>query len=257
MTSRVKSRARFWAIFALTALGITTAVSFVRAQVPPPNGPAVPANTVTFGSGAGVPVRGTPFNQRNAGFAYGLPGPPWFGAWMRPTQVMPGAPVLPKGFGQGVTPTFFNPSASAGGQQTAGALGSGGQAQGGGQQQGQQGGGIGGIGGGNAGGGGQLGGGGISGGQQSLVAQGQNFQNPTGNLGFIQLPNPQGYIGGFTGGQITGSGVIGGGQQGQQGGQQGQQGGFGGGQGGGFGGGGFGGGGVGGKGAGFAGANGS
>lgn len=249
MSSRVMFKARTWVVAALTALGVTTAVSFVRAQT----GPAIPANTVTFGAGGGIPVRGTPLAQRGNGFAYSLPpGPVFFGAWMRPAPNMPSTPVVPRGLGQNPTPIQNNPFGSQSGQQMqGGALGQQGGQQGGiGGQQG----GIGGIGGGQ---GGQQGGqqGGVSGGALGaavLAAQGQNFQNPTGNLGFVQLPNPQAYIGGFTGGQITGTGVVGGqqaqGQQGQQGIQGGIQGGIGGG---------FGGGGIGGKGAGFAGANGS
>jgi hypothetical protein len=264
MSSRMIFRPRFWVAAALTALGVTTAASFVRAQT----GNAIPANTVTFGAGGGIPVRGTPLAQRGNGFAYGLPGPPWFGGWMRPAALMPNTPVLPKSLGQPSVTPQFNTLGTQGGTNN-GAIGTSGSTAGGisGGVSGGVSGGIGGVGGGVGGvsggiSGGTSGGGGIASGAGLSIA-GQNFQNPTGNIGFPQVPNPQSYIGGFAGGGITGTGITG---------NAGFSGVAGGGQIGGVSGsisgnnqtaggiagiGGFGGGGIGGKGAGFAGANGS
>lgn len=264
MSSRMIFRPRFWVVAALTALGITTAASFVRAQ-------AIGANTVTFGAGGSIPVRGTPLAQRGNGFAYSLPGPIYFGGFPKPAALMPSTPVLPKSLGQpSVTPQFNTLGGQGAIGTSGGAIGTSGGTSGGisGGISGGVSGGIGGIGGGVGGisggiSGGAAGIGGVAGGVGGgLQIVGQNFTNPAANLGFPQVPNPQSYIGGTAGGGITGTaiagnsgfnGVAGGGQIGGITGSisgNGQVGGV-------TGIGGFGGGGIGGKGAGFAGANGS
>jgi len=274
MTIRSLARPQVWTVAVLAALTLTTAVSFLRAQ-------SVPANSVTFQPGAAIPVRGPRVDQRPVGYGYSLPGspPPFFGGFPKPVQIFPSNPRGRTSFPNGgvLPPTFSGANGIAGsGQQTQGALGTGGAQgvsggaagiSGGGSISGGISGGIGGAagisGGGSISGGGGISGGalggGSTGGQQggTLVALGQNFQNPTGVLGFPQAPVS--YIGGFGGGGITGSGIAG--INGLSGGIQvsgisgaGGVGGVGGISGAG---GGFGGGGIGGKGVGFAGANGS
>ena len=187
-----------WIVAVLGSLGVVTGISFVRAQNLGP-----PAN-VTFRPGGGVPVRGVPMAQRPQGISFnsqiGLVGPV-----PRAVAVNPATPLVNRNLGQNPAPpnnpNFFgfggqNPNNQ--GNQGGGALGQGGGASG-------QGGGAAGVGGGAAGGvgGGNMG----AGGNVGMQALGQNFQNPTGNAGFPQLP--VGYIGGFTGGGITGSGIAG------------------------------------------------
>src|SRR5436309_7336446 len=109
MLTRSFLRPGRWIALVLAALGLTTTVSYIRAQ-------AIPAATVTFQPGAQIPVRGLPMSYRANGFAYSLNNVA-FGGFPRPAQTMPAQNHLQQGFNQVATPafSFFGGSGVGGG----------------------------------------------------------------------------------------------------------------------------------------------
>src|SRR5215207_2400335 len=104
-----------WVVLALGSVSVVTVASFSNAQfgaipvTPPFGNPPPGANTVNFAPGAGIPLRGVPFQgfnragqgiQRPVNNSFSLPGPVFFGGFPTPVQNMPLAPTLPRGFGQ-------------------------------------------------------------------------------------------------------------------------------------------------------------
>ena len=94
MLSRILFRPGPWIVLVLGSVTLVTVASFTDAQNPPPA-----AHTVTFAPGGGMLGRGVPIQQRQVNNSFQLPGPIYFGGYPTPTQVMPIAPIVPKGFG--------------------------------------------------------------------------------------------------------------------------------------------------------------